>query len=128
MDKEQRKAVLQLRQRMRQYPRRSQAVFTDENDHNPIVLQDCPHCHRGKKCRRIKNGYALERCKACKGLGLSGEIEPYYPEDTELVEATPSENGWVRCPGCSRRFLLTDGYAWTGLRHRRCGQKIRIVQ
>ena len=45
MDDEARKAEIRRRLTLARYPRRSKARFTDENDHNPLVLQDCPQCH-----------------------------------------------------------------------------------
>jgi len=32
--------------------------------------------------------------------------------------------GWIQCPGCSRKFSLSDPNVWDGTKHLSCGQKI----
>ena len=117
---------------LRRYPRRSAATFSDDNDHNPVVLQDCPACSgSGKSCRHIVDGsgetYALEVCSACSGTGVTGDVEPYFPDVRPEVTARADDTGWITCPSCDWRFALRDRRAWTGRRHVQCGQKIRIV-
>jgi DnaJ-class molecular chaperone len=75
------KENLRSRMALRGYPRRSAATFTDENDHNPRLLQDCPECSgSGTQCHHniTSSGeeYALAICTACKGAGVTGEVEP----------------------------------------------------
>lgn len=133
---EQRKAELRERLRCiknaRLYPCRGEATFTDENDHNPLVLARCPKCG-GHTTIGIAGPPGIESdvtCPACGGAGTNFEVEPYYPEavsKSELIDVAPNAHGWLECPRCNRRFLPTDGNVWTGLRHRPCGQKIRIV-
>lgn len=114
------------------YPRRSAATFTDENDHNPRIQQDCPRCSgSGQFCEHsIIDGheqYALGVCTACSGTGVTGEVEPYFLDDKPEMPACADDKVWMTCPSCDWRFALRDKNAWTGRRHLRCGQKIRIV-
>ena len=41
------------------------------------------------------------------------------------IEVETCLPGWVKCPGCSRKFALKDPRMWDGERHLRCGQSIR---
>jgi len=115
------------------YPRRSEATFTDENDHNPQVLQDCAGCRgSGTQCHHIIDDggeqYALDRCTDCGGTGVTGATEPYFPDETSALPASADDKGWITCPRCDWRFALRDRHAWTGRRHLQCGQKIRISE
>jgi DnaJ-class molecular chaperone len=132
MTTEQRKMEIRRRLRLAKYPRRSHAVFSEENDHNPIVLQDCATCHgTGKVCRHFKTKeggecIARDECPSCAGQGVTGELEPYFSNDQPERPADCRSEGRVQCPSCSRRFRITDPNAWTGKRHMRCGQKIKL--
>src|SRR5450432_2685268 len=116
------------------YPRRGQAKFTAANDHNPLILQDCPACRgTGKRDRRYyedgQRVWALGTCAACDGTGNTGEIENYFVSEASKVPAataTPDADGWLRCPGCRIVFTTRDPHRWTGYRHIRCGQRIRL--
>jgi hypothetical protein len=111
------------------YPRRSAASFTEENGHNPLVLQDCSMCRgQGKRCELdTSNGsYTLDVCSACNGSGVTGEVEPYFSDDKPEVAAEADPHGWLTCPTCGWRFAIRDSSAWTGQRHLQCGQRIRI--
>lgn len=44
-----------------------------------------------------------------------------------LQSAEPDASGWVTCPGCGWRFSTSDAAAWTGRRHRRCGQRVMLA-
>lgn len=132
---DERKLELERRIRILRYPRRSKAQFTEANDHNPLILQDCPECEgTGKRDRRYDgpNGereWVLGQCDTCGGSGITGEVEPYFTSAAsaaEPVEATPDADGWLRCPACGIVFTTRDSYRWTGYRHLRCGQRIRV--
>ena len=132
MDNEVRKAEIRRRLTLARYPRRSAARFTDENDHNPAVMQDCPCCRGwGTVCEYFStediSGYSRVECPDCGGSGVTGEIEPYFTNETPEAEATADAEGWLTCPGCRWRFTVRDRNAWTGRRHLRCGQKIGVV-
>ena len=126
------KRDLRRRIALRRYPRRSAATFTNENDHNPKVLQDCPGCSgQGTNCHHniTSDGeeYALGDCTTCNGTGVTGEVELYFLDDRPEMPACPDARGWITCPNCDWRFALRDKNAWTGHRHLLCGQKISIV-
>lgn len=131
MDNEARKAEIRRRVTLLRCPRRAKAPFTDENDHNPMVLQDCPTCFgSGKVCQSRSDDDGrdvldLTVCATCKGSGVTGEVEPYFPRDLPEASARADAAGWLTCPGCGWRFTLRDPRAWSGRRHMRCGQKIK---
>ena len=128
MDHEQRKSEIRKRLTVAQNPRRADAQFTADNNHNPVVLQDCPTCYgTGKTCER-RGTYVITRieCPTCCGDGITGETETFFTNDAPPVSATPNEHGWVKCPNCGTSFMPTDRNAWTGQRHIKCGQKISI--
>ena len=130
MDTEALKADIRRRLTLMRYPRRSEARFTDGNDHNPLVLQDCPACHGSGAQSEYwaeggVQGHARVVCSACGGSGATGEVEPYFPTDAPEASAPEDGEGWLTCPGCGWRFTVRDRNAWTGRRHLRCGQKIR---
>jgi hypothetical protein len=109
------------------------SVFTDSNDHNPMVMPDCPSCGgRGKVCRHFTEDgvecHSLSECEACSGKGYLHDARPerLWPEEAEMIEVIRNPNGWVRCPNCGKAFKET-GETWSGRRHQ-CGQKLRIIQ
>ncbi len=69
-----------------------------------------------------------EVCDQCGGVGTTGNIVRYYENDSPEMNAEVDSSGWVACPSCSWRFAIKDSNAWTGLRHKRCGQKMSLVQ
>jgi len=122
----------QLRQRLLRdhYPRRAAAKFTYENDHNPLIREDCPRC-RGtgtiSQDDETDEGWVAEKttCPKCEGEGITGGVVPYFINDAPLREACTYADGWIKCPSCGKRFSLSDPACWTGLRHITCGQKIQ---
>ena len=134
MNTEQRKAVLRRERHRKRYPRRQEATFTDENDHNPFVLQDCPYCqgtglfceeHHTLKGECIAD---LHECPYCDHTGITGEIERYFDNDTPPIEVIPYQKEWVACPICGKKFCLHDANVWTGYRHTTCGQRLVIIK
>lgn len=132
MDNEARKAEIRRCVTLLRYPRRAKAAFTDENDHNPMVLQDCPTCFgSGKVCQHwseddgSRDVLDLIVCAACNGSGVTCEVEPYFSKELPEASARADAAGWLTCPGCGWRFTLRDPHAWSGRRHMRCGQKIK---
>lgn len=131
MNTDERKAEVLRRINLLKYPRRSKAQFTDANDHNPTVLQDCPMCGgRGHVGQSLLEGGGMVEvdyiCPSCGGSGVTGEAEPYIAQGWPAADATADGGGWVRCPRCGWRFTVRDGRAWTGRRHLRCGQRINV--
>ena len=124
------KKKLQRSKFLRDNTRPNKAVFTDENDHNPQVLEFCQKCGgRQQICKHFVDssgeGYVLEPCDACED-GFTGNVVPYFKNVAPAMAATPNDKGWINCPGCNWRFTLSDKGAFTGARCRRCGQKIRL--
>ena len=98
------------------------------------MLEDCPECRgTGKSCTRsiTRKGicYTLRVCVSCGRTGVTGRLVRCFDNDSPAVELVANENGFVTCPtdGC-RRFTITDPDAWTGLRHKKCGQKLIVSQ
>jgi hypothetical protein len=111
--------------------RRWSAAFTDDNDHDPWILEDCADCSgRGTICVE-ENGVAeLGTCPTCAGRGTSGAVVRYFARSAHggaAPKEAQDEADWVRCPGCLERFELHDARAWTGRRHVGCGQSIQIA-
>src|SRR6187401_1580628 len=92
------------------YPPRAKAQFTAANDHNPLILQDCPHCRgSGQRdlCSEDARGartWTLGACAECGGTGISGEVAHYFLTDAPEAAASPDAGGWLRCPGCGIAF------------------------
>lgn len=130
MTPEERKEQIRHRLKLSKYPRRANAVFTDENDHNPLILEECPRCHgTGQVDIYDENTsiYALEVCPDCLETGITGEVVPYFENLSPAMEATKRDDGWTKCPRCGWRFSARDSAVWTGLRHKRCGQKLKFT-
>ena len=120
----------EIRQRLleAQHPRRAEADFSKDPDHNPLVLEGCPKCRgSGHYCEESGGVAAMEPCSACSGRGTTGRVVRYFSDSTSEVRDARAAEGWVTCPWCRRRFALRDSHAWTGLRHIGCGGRITIV-
>ena len=116
------------RRRNRFLPRRFAAKFTSENDHSPLVQQDCPKCNgSGKFCTELEvNGspaYSLGVCDQCNGAQVTGRAERFFSNEAPAISIKTHLNHWIVCPICKIQFSTTDPNEWTGLRHKRCGQK-----
>ena len=136
MDNEQRKAEIRRGLKLSKYPRRANAVFTDENDHNPFILEDCPNCHGQGEVdiyRPQDDGgyYLLDECPVCSGSGTTEEIVRYHDNspgnDAPIIDVKTNSEGWIKCPCCSWRFTIKDPEVWTGSRHKRCGQRLNVL-
>ena len=127
---ESRKEAIRKRLRLARYPRRRAAVFSDENEHNPWVLEDCHSCQgRGTHCHERDGVASLEPCAACDGRGTSGDVVRYFDCEPSWpgVEVAVDAHGWVTCPRCQRRFSTRHRDTWTGRRHLTCGQALMLV-
>lgn len=111
----------------RHWSLRTDVTFDASNDHNPVVLDECPDCHGSRVTTECEDG-ALSRggCSACGGTGSTGHRVPYFDNDRPIVDV-PIRAGWITCPCCGWSFMLKDRTVWTGLRHVRCGQRVRPV-
>ena len=126
-DLEKRKARIRRRLTIARYSKPDSVAYTDENDHNPWVLEKCPHCHgTGKNCSFVEAEmtYYHDICSNCKGERFTGELIRKFSNESVPAEATTTVDGWVRCPGCGRAFKLSNSASWSGRRHITCGQKI----
>ena len=131
MPDNERRLALEEKLRSSPHPPRANARFDAENDHNPLMLQDCPECGgTGKRDIRSESArggsiWTYGECSACRGTGITGDVEHYFLTDAPEVTVIPDSKGWLRCPGCGIAFTIRDPYRWTGYRHLRCGQRIR---
>ena len=129
---ESRKQAIRKQLNIAKYTKPENIVFSDENDHNPLVLEKCPVCKgTGKNCKRIKTTNEMvivtDSCEACGGLRVTGNLVRQYSEDSSIEEARVNRDGWLKCPGCGTRFTTNSAASWSGWRHKTCGQKIRLV-
>jgi hypothetical protein len=146
-------AIIATRSRLstllEQYPRRWPAVkngpFTRDNDHNPEVLEDCRRCKGTGEIelegaepvvlsmsiingvRRVNSRIPKVQCADCLGFGISGQVVKLFQNDWPTIEATTTSNGWLGCPRCYTKFSVLHFSTWTGMRHKNCGQKLRIT-
>jgi uncharacterized Zn-finger protein len=111
--------------------------FTDANDHNPLVTEECPNClgmGEGEQLVSIDtpNGprQSIEwvTCSTCNGSGRGPRLVRFFDNDSPAIAIDVGPDGWLTCPGCDWRFTIRDPHAWTGRRHRRCGQRIAPAQ
>lgn len=122
------KALIRRRLLEALYPRRAQANFLLDPDHNPLVLEPCAACHgRGEICREGAASYLLDVCDSCDGGGWSGRLTRYFPEDSEAPRRAQLSDEWLTCPSCKRRFTVRDTAVWTGFRHIKCGARIALT-
>ncbi len=128
-DADAREAAMRRRLTIEKYSQPGSRVYTDENDHNPLVLEKCPDC----KGTGRDSGFVLDvflyyshTCPTCKGERFSGELVPQFANDAEPLDATVSIYGGVRCPGCRGVFTINSPQSWSGRRHLLCGQKILL--
>jgi hypothetical protein len=105
----------------------SSAMFSDNNDHNPLVARMCGDCIGKGYIKRCNKNFQLEGhvCERCDGVGHFDEPVRYFDNDAEPQSATPNKYGWVKCPCCGTRFQPYDRNVFTGWRCA-CGQRVLI--
>src|SRR3954466_13557356 len=93
--------------KLRHQSLRGDVAFTADNDHNPLVLDDCPRCNGYRKYETFtdpdpKTGIAqqvdLHWCEVCGGSGHTGAYVPYFDNVAEPVRVRLPANGSLRCP------------------------------
>jgi len=52
--------------------------------------------------------------------------QPFLPSENEPMEAVLFQSNWIKCPQCGWKFCLSNTSSWTGERHRRCGQRLKL--
>ena len=106
---------------------REELIFSTANDHNPVYRDECERCGgfgtlfvvRYDQPRRKQDDLV---CPDCDG---TGQVEKKrFDNDSPPAEADVGADGWVKCPRCRWRFATHDRNAWTGYRHKRCGQRL----
>ncbi|SHI61532.1 hypothetical protein SAMN02745181_0504 [Rubritalea squalenifaciens DSM 18772] len=106
--------------------------FNAANDHNPLVLPDCPVC-KGYGKQDVSSGggsvWSLMECAECNGKGfvVGGTPEPYFTKGNTAKEVRRNSAGWIKCTFCGKAFKDYDRNVFTGLRHK-CGQKLIIIE
>lgn len=133
MNTEARKNQIKRKLILNRYPTRSNAEFTADNDHNPLVLAACQTCRGIGKYDTFQDSpsgriQSLHYCDDCDGNGVTAVTELYFDNDNDPVPVVARADGWLKCPNCSWRFTITDTDAYTGLRHKRCGQKLIVTR
>jgi len=122
------KALVRRRVLEASYPRRAQADFLLDPDHNPLILEDCATCHgTGQICSEGSGSYVLDVCDSCEGCGWSGRLTRYFPDDSGAPRRAQLSDEWLRCPSCGRRFTVRDTHVWSGFRHIECGARIALI-
>jgi hypothetical protein len=104
--------------------------FTEENDHNPLVIPNCPHCIMGRKAgpsKGVNESQDHVICEHCSGSGnLTPPIAaPLFKNNSESIKVSCNAVGFLRCPCCNNGFKYYDKRVWSGRRHS-CGQKLII--
>ena len=74
---------------------------------------------------RIANQLVIDIAETTQELTQSSDC-PSFGDENPVLVSTPNEFGWVKCPGCNKKFMLTDGNMWDGQRHYGCGQRIQL--
>jgi hypothetical protein len=93
-------------------------LFTEENDHNPMIHVDCPLCDGTGKELAGNN----DVCPICEGSGR--KAISYFKNDNPPIIGKVNSKGDCKCPSCGFIFTITNPRSWTGKRHARCGQKL----
>lgn len=100
----------------------------------PPTTLSCAICSRLTFSHEIIEFNRIQVCVTCvcsfgdaleTELFRRGEIERPSRFDAPTVELEPG--GWIRCPECAELFSVHHSRSWTGIRHRRCRQLIRIA-
>jgi hypothetical protein len=123
------KEALRRRLIVAKHPRRRDADPGKAPDHNPLVLEDCPACGgSGTRCEMTAHESTLTQCPACAGEGTTYAVVPMFANDAEPMNVRAEADGWMTCPCCGWRFSPADRRTWTGFRHVRCGQRLRLEE
>lgn len=62
----------------------------------------------------------------CAPVGSDVDNVASFSTARALVLEVEQVDGTVVCPACGLRFSTADRWRWTGVRHRTCGQRIRL--
>ena len=79
------------------------------------------HAHGRKQVVGQRRIDAYRKLELLKRRELAATLTP--------KPATPNQHGWVKCPHCGIRFMLSDGRSWDGQLHvdSRCMKRIEIM-
>jgi len=109
---------------------RNKEFFTEENDHNPMVIPNCSHCIMGRTAGTYggpnrSNGHGL--CVQCHGTGVAIPpiAKPMFENNSPAIPVSCNAHGFLRCPSCGFGFKYYDDRIWSGKRHS-CGQRLII--
>ncbi len=111
----------------RRYPTRRTVVLAAHPDHNAMVLVDCVLCGGLGQELLFKHGVtAFVSCRLCGGSGAGPTIAPFFTNQAPQADVALGGDGWLTCSSCGIRFSPRDRNAFTGLRHIKCGQRLRV--
>ena len=90
------------------------SLFTDDNDHNPLLAKVCPKCG-GKPIIIVEHTTPDGRhihgdgvCDRCRGLGVIDEPGEWFSNGADECVVRPNVNEFLQCPGCGKRFSHRD--------------------
>jgi hypothetical protein len=110
-------------------PPLSELAFTSGNDHNPSYTDECSRCNGFGKLFtfRFDQRRGADDDRPCPDCGTTGRVVKHlFNNDTFPIQVTTGHDGWVTCPCCGWRFSTQDKRIWTGYRHRKCGQRLKL--
>lgn len=108
-------------------PARETLAFSTENDHNPGYTEECERCGGFGTLFivRYDQPHRTEDDLPCPDCAATGRIEKrLFNNETLPANADVGADGWVKCPSCGWRLSTRDRNAWTGYRHKKCGQRL----
>ena len=108
----------------------NEEFFTEENEHNPMVIPNCPKCIMGKTAGMSNTSNKSQGHILCESCGGSGILTPpvaklMFENNKPPLKVSCKVSGFLHCPKCGTGFKYYDKRVWSGKRHA-CGQKLEI--
>lgn len=80
--------------------------YTDENDHNPVVHEECPAClgigerEEVVEATSPNGGIEWMTCPTCGGTGHTERRVRLFDNDSPAMLVDVGRDGWLSCPCC----------------------------